>query len=151
MVRRVASAGREVNEEWFVSHQRLLLAHPRDRLIRHVFGEVITFLGGLRRFDRYSSLVDCRVPLIGLAADEAVKVFEAATARRPLVEGTERTGFPYRHFVTLAELRRRVTVQLESHRQRRFVLRQHRSVAGRGRRDLADAAHVNRMVVAPRE
>ena len=51
--------------------------------------------------------------------------------------------------MALAELRRRVAIELERHRERRLVLRQHRAVAGRRRRDLADAAHVDRVVVAP--
>ena len=151
VVRGVAGARGEVHEERLVGHQRLLLARPLDRLVGHVFREVVALLGRLLRFDGGGAFVDRRVPLVGLAADEAVEVLEAAAAGRPLVEGPERAGLPHRHLVALAELRRRVAVELERHRQRRLVLRQHRAVAGRRGRDLADAAHVHRVVVAAGE
>ena len=44
VVRRVAGARREVHEERLVGHQRLLLARPLDRLVRHVLGEVVALL-----------------------------------------------------------------------------------------------------------
>ena len=148
-MRRVRRAGREVHEERLVGHQRLLLAHPPDRLVRHVLGEVVALFRRLLRLDRRRALVDRRIPLVGLAAEEAVEVLEAAAARRPLVERPHRTRFPDRHFVALAELRRRVAIELEGHGERRLVLRQHRGVAGRRGRELADGAHVHRMVIAP--
>ena len=49
VVRRVRRARREVHEERLVGHERLLLAHPRDRLVGHVLGEVVALLGRLRR------------------------------------------------------------------------------------------------------
>src|SRR4029078_10302962 len=36
--------GGEVREERLVAHQGLLLADPRDRLVGHVLGEVVTLL-----------------------------------------------------------------------------------------------------------
>ena len=51
--------------------------------------------------------------LVGLAADEAVEVLEAATAGRPAVERPRRAGLPDRHLVALAELGGRVAVELE--------------------------------------
>ena len=149
MVRRVAGAGREIHEERLVGHQRLLLAGPLDRLVRHVLGEVVALLRRLLRLDWRRALVDGRVPLVGFAADEAVEVLEAAAAGRPLIERAHRAGFPHRHFMALAELRRRVAIELERHGERCLVLRQHRRVARRRRRDFADAAHVDRVVVAP--
>ena len=53
-------AGREVHEERLVGHQRLLLAHPLDRLVRHVLGEVVALLGRLLRLDRRRAFVDRR-------------------------------------------------------------------------------------------
>ena len=44
VVRRVRGAGREVHEERLVGHQRLLLAHPPDRLVGHVLGEVVALV-----------------------------------------------------------------------------------------------------------
>ena len=150
-MRGVGGAGREVHEERLVGHQRLLLAHPPDRLVGHVLGEVVALFGSLVLFHRRRAFVDGRIPLVGLAADEAVEVLEPAAAGGPLVEGAQRARLPDRHFVALAELRRRVAIELERHGERRLVLRQHRGVAGRRGRDLADAAHVHRMVIAPGE
>ena len=147
VVRRVAGAGREIHEERLVGHQRFLLARPLDRLVRHVLGEVVALLGRLLRLDRRRAFVDRGIPLVGFAADEAIEVLEAAAAGRPLVERTHRAGFPDRHFMALAELRRRVAIELERHGERRLVLRQHRRVARSRRRDFADATHVDRVVI----
>ena len=116
VVRRVAGARREIHEERLVGHQRLLLARPLDRLVRHVLGEVIALLRRLLRLDRDRAFVDRRVPLVGFAADEAVEVLEAAAAGRPLIERAHRARLPDRHFMALAELRRRVAIELERHR-----------------------------------
>ena len=140
-------ARREVHEERLVGHQRLLLAHPPDRLVRHVLGEVVALFRRLLRLDRRGALVDGRIPLVGLAADEAVEVLEPAAAGRPLIERPHRARLPDRHFVAFAELRGRVAIELERHGERRLVLRQHRGVAGSRGRDLADAAHVDRMMI----
>ncbi len=45
VVWRMGGARREVHEERLVGHQRLLLAHPGDRLVGQVFGEVVALLG----------------------------------------------------------------------------------------------------------
>ena len=51
--------------------------------------------------------------------------------------------------MALAELRRRVAVELQRLGQRRGRVRAHRAVAGRRRRDLGDPAHPDRVMVAP--
>ena len=147
VVRRVRRTGREVGEERLVGHERLLLVHPGDRLVGHVAHEVVALLGRAIRLDRRRPLVERRVVLVRLAADEAVEVLEAA-ARRPVVERPHRARLPDRHLVALAELRGRVPVELEDLRQRRARVRAHRVVARRGRRDLRDPAHADRVVVA---
>jgi hypothetical protein len=151
VVRRMRGARGEVNEERLVRHQRLLLANPADRLIGHVRGEVVALLGGLLRFHRRRALVDRRVVLIGLAADEAVEVLEAAAAGRPGVEGSDRAGLPDRHLVALAELRRRVAVQPQRLRERRACVRSDRVVARRRGGQLGDHAHPHRVVVTAGE
>ena len=151
VVRRVAGAGREIHEERLVGHQRLLLPRPLDRLVRHVLGEVVALLGRLLRLDCRRAFVDRGIPLVGFAADETVEVLEAAAAGRPLIERTHRARLPDRHFVALAELRRRVAIELERHGQWRLVLRQHRRVARGSGRDFADATHVDRVVIAARQ
>ena len=86
MVRRVGGAGREVDEEGLVRRQRLLLRDPGHGLVGHVLHEVIALFGRLLRLDRRRAFVERGVPLVGLAADEAVEVLEAAAAGRPGVE-----------------------------------------------------------------
>ncbi len=78
VVRRVRRAGREVDEERLVGHQRLLLADPLDRPVGHVLGEVVALLRGPVGLDRRRPLIDRGVVLVRLTADEAVEVLEAA-------------------------------------------------------------------------
>ena len=151
VMRRMRGAGREVHEERLVGHQCFLLAHPADGLVRHVLGEVVALLGALALLHRRGAFIDRGIPLVRFAADEAVEVLEAAAAGGPLAERPHRARLPDRHLVALAELCRRIAVELERHRERRLALRQHRGVTRSRRRDLADAAHVHRMVIAPRE
>ena len=151
VVRRVRGARREVGEERLVRHQRLLLADPVDRAVGHVLREVVALLRGAVRLDRDRAVVQRRRVLVGLAADEAVEVLEAAAAAGPGVERPQRARLPDRHLVALAELRGRVAVQLERLRQRRRGVRANRVVPRRGRRDLGDSAHADRVVVASRQ
>ena len=148
-MRRVRRARREVHEERLVGHERLLLAHPLDRLVGHVLGEVVALLRRRLGLDRRRALVDGRVVLVRLAADEAVEVLEAAAAGRPGVERAHRARLPDRHLVALAELRRRVAVQQQRLRQRRAGVGTDRAVAGRRGGELGDDAHPDRVVVAP--
>ena len=149
MVRRVGRAGREVDEERLVGRQRLLLRHPGHRLVGHVLHEVIALFGRLLGFDRRGALVQRRVPLVRLAADEAVEILEAAAARGPCVERPDRACLPHRHFVALAELRRGIAVELQRPRQRRNRIGQHGVVSRRSGGDFRDAAHARGMMVAP--
>ena len=148
MVRRVRRARRKVDEERLVRGETLLLSDPGDRLVGHVVDQVVAFFGRLLRLDRRGPLVERRVPLVGLAADEAVEILEAATAGWPGVERSCGTRFPDRHFMALAELGGRVAIQLQGLRQRRHRVGQHRVVARCARRNLGDAAHAHGVVIA---
>ena len=148
VVRGVRRAGREVGEERLVGHQRLLLAHPVDRLVGHVAHEVVALLGRAPRLDRGRPLIERRVVLVRLAADEAVEVLEAA-ARGPVLERPQRAGLPHRDLVALAELGGRVAVQLEDLRERSAVVRPLGAVARSRGGDLGDAAHADHVMVAP--
>ena len=118
VMRRVRRAGREVGEEWLVGHERLLLPDPLDRLGGQILRQVIALLRCLLRLDWSRAFVECWIPLVGLAADEAIKVLEAAAAAGPGIERAHGARLPDRYFVALAELRRRVAVELQSPRQR---------------------------------
>jgi hypothetical protein len=87
--------------------------------------------------------------LVGLTADESIKILEAATATRPTIERAHWARFPDWHFMALAELRGRVAVELQDFRKRRGGVGAHRVLAGRARCKLGDRAHADRMVVAP--
>ena len=146
MMGRVRRARREIHHERLVGHQHLLLAHPGDGAIGEVLGERIALLGRLRRLHRRGALVEPGKVLVRLAADEAVKMLEAR-AGRPLMERAHGRDLPERDFVTLAELRGRIAVELQDLRQRRFFLGPDAVVARRGCRHLGDRAHADRMMV----
>ena len=147
----VGGAGGEVDEERLVAHQGLLLADPLDGLVGHVLHEVVALFGRLGGLHRGGALIDGRVVLVGLAADEPVEVLEAPAAGRPGVEGPGRAGLPHRDLVALAELGRRVAVELQRLGQRGRGVGPDRVVPGRRGGDLGDAAHANGVVVAAGE
>ena len=151
VVRRVGGPRGEVHEERLVGHQRLLLVDPADRPVGEVLGEVVPLLRRRRRLHRRRALVQGRVPLVVLAADEPVERLEPTAAGRPRVERAHRRGLPHRHLVALAELGRRVAVQLQRHRQGRLGVRPQRAVPRRRGGRLGDAAHPDRVVVAAGE
>ena len=148
MVGGVGGPEGEVDEERLVGHQRLLLTHPVDRPVGHVLGEVIALLGGPVGLHRHGVLVDRRGVLVGLGPDEAVEVLEAPAAGRPGVEGAHRAGLPHRHLVALAELGRRVAVQLQDLGQGGAGVGPHRAVPGRRGGQLGQHAHPDRVMVA---
>ena len=56
MVRRVSTGRGVIDKEWLIGLDRLLLTNPTDRLIGHVFGEVIPiFLGCIDNSDAIAS------------------------------------------------------------------------------------------------
>src|SRR5215212_10370818 len=118
VVRRMRGSRRVVHEERLLGHERLLLTYPVDRAVGHVLGEVVAFLGRPVWLYGHRVLVDRRRVLVGLPTEEAVEMLEPASAARPSVEGAHRASLPDRHLVALAELRRRVAVQLQSLGQR---------------------------------
>ena len=151
LVRGVGGAGREVGEERLVRGQRLLRADPVDAVVGQVVGEVVALLRGLLRFHRVGALVQRRVVLVVLAADESVEVLEPAAAGRPRIERADRGRLPRRHLVALAELGGRVPVELQRGGQRRLGVRPEGVGARGGRRDLGDPAHPDRVVVPAAE
>ena len=139
----------EVHEERLVGHERLLLARPLDRLVGHVLGEVVALLRRRLGLDRRRALVDGRVVLVRLAADEAVEVLKACTAGRPRIERAHRARLPDRHLVALTELGRRIAVEQQRLRQRRAGIGPNRAVSGRRGGELGDDAHAHGVMVAP--
>lgn len=149
MVRRMGSAGCKVDEERLVRSQGLLHPNPVDRVIGKVFGEVVTLLRCLVRLDRRDALVQRRVILIVLPADESVEMLESAFSRRPRRERSHRGCLPRRNLVTLAELRRRVSVEFQRHRQCGFGIRPQAGKTRSRGSGFGDRSHADRMMVAP--
>ena len=136
--------GRVVDEERLVGRHRLLRLDPVDRLVGHVHGEVVVL--HLRRLDLDRPVVDERIPLVGLAADEAVELVEALV-RGPAIERARHAGLPRGGLVPLAEGAGAVAVEPQHLRQRRHAVRILPGVAREGRRGLHDRAGVDGVVV----
>ena len=87
VVRRVGAAGRVVDEEGLVGRQRVDAVHVVDRLVGHRRHQVVAGVA-LERIDRRGVADEvARLPLVGVAAHEAVEVLKAH-AGRPLIERT---------------------------------------------------------------
>ena len=103
MMRRMCRARREIDEERLVGSERFLRLHPRDRMVRHVGHEVVARTE--RRVDAGHVLIDRRVPLVRLAAEEAVEMVEAR-AGRPAVGRPRDAELPGRRLVASCQRRR---------------------------------------------
>ena len=121
MMRRVRAAGDVVDEERLLRRQRVDPVHVGDRLVGHRGGEVIRRVADEGIDVRRVADEVRRLPLIGVAAHEAVEVLEAH-ADRPLVERAVRACLEGRRVVVLAEPRRPVAVVLQDPADRRLVL-----------------------------
>ena len=148
-MRSMGCAGRKIHEERLIRHKRFLLADPLDGLVGEIFHEVVALIGGPIHLYRPRAFEEGRIPLVRLTADEAIEIFEAATARRPCVERADRTRLPNRYLVALAELCRRISVKLQGHRKRCHRIRAYRTISGSARGMLSDGAHPRGMVIAP--
>ena len=151
VMRGVAAAGGEVDEERLL---RVLGPHavqPLDRLVGHRVRQVVGVLLVVelrRRPDDLLVLRQARVPLAGPAAEEAVEVVEPP-AVRPAVQRPGRALLPVGRQVPLAERRGAVPVVPQDARQRRAVARKGRRVPGEPARELTDRAEADRVAVPP--
>ena len=116
MMRRMGGARCEIHEERLVRRERLLELHPGDGLVGHVGHEVVA--GVVRRGDAGHAVIERGIPLVGLAAEEAVELVEAR-ARRPAVGRPGDADLPRRGLVVLAEEGGAVTVQAQHLGERR--------------------------------
>jgi hypothetical protein len=150
-MRRMRCARCEIDEERLVGHQRLLLTHPADGTIRQVLCQVITLFRRSGGLHRRRAVIQRRIPLVVLPADEPVKRLEPPASGRPGVKRAQPRGLPHWHLVALAELGRGVSVELQRHRQRRLRVRAQRAVARSRCGGFGNAAHPHRVVVAARQ
>ncbi len=147
VVRRVRRAGRVLDEDRLARVGLMHPRHPVDGLVRHARDEVPARLA-LERIDLRRVAEQIRLPLVGVAADEAVEVLEAH-AGRPLVERPDLAGRVDRRVVILAEPGRGIAVVEQDPPDRGLVLGDDAVVAGEAGRLLRDHAEAGRMVVAP--
>ena len=147
MMRRVRAARHVIDEERLVGRDLLELLHVLDRLVGHGRGQVPARLA-LEGVDGRRIAVQVRLPLAGVAADEAIEVLEAH-AVRPLVEGPGLGRLIEGRVVILAEPRGRVPVLLQDGADGAVLLPDDRVVARESRRDFAHHPEAGHVVVAP--
>ena len=151
VVRSVAAAGREVDEERLVGVLGAYAVQPLDRAVGHRIREVerillvVEPLGGA---DDLLVLGQARIPLARAAAEEPVEVVEAPAVRPP-VERPGRTLLAVGRQVPLPERGRAVPVVPQDPRQRRAVPWQRRRVAREAAGELADRPEPDGVVVPP--
>src|SRR5262249_38911923 len=100
--------------------------------------------------DRRVAVVEGRLPLVRLAANEAVEVVKALEVR-PAVERAGDAGFPVGDVVVLAEEGRAVAVLADDLRNHRTTPRNLPGVAGEAATKLGDATGGRGVVVAARK
>ncbi len=101
MVRGVNAAGREFHEERLRRVDLVQLADVADGVVGHRGGQVPAGLT-LEGIDLRRVAEQVRLPLVGVAADEAVEILEAHPDR-PAVERADLAGLEGGHVVVLAE------------------------------------------------
>ena len=112
LVRRMARAGGEVEEERLVGCGRAQLAHVADGAVGQVLAEVVAVGGRAGRHDRVVVLEQRRHELVGLATMEAIPTLEAATARPRVTRGCH-VRLVLGREMPLADRHRQVTVGRE--------------------------------------
>ena len=129
VVWRVRGAGSVIEEEWLLRRVNVGVKDHLDGLVGQVDVEVIAFFGPLRLRDRAVILGQVGVPLVGLAAQEAVEALKAAP-HRPAVEGAGGSVVLRRRQVPLADAEGVVPV-LQQHLRQHAVLERHAGVVPR--------------------
>ena len=147
LVRRMAAARHIIEEERLVGRGGVELPHVMDGVVREIGGEVVTGLAD-PRINRARVAVEIGRPLVGLAAEEAIKVLEAQSDR-PLVEGPGRAVLVGRNVVVLAEPGCRVAVVAKNPADRGVLRTDDGIVARIAGRQFADHAIADLVMVAP--
>ncbi len=113
MVRGVVRAGAEPHEPRLRRIAGLLIANHRDRLVGEVLGEVVALLRAVRLVDEPVVLDEVRIPVVGLAAEEAVEAIETFL-ERPLLAAGAGGNVLLGDVVVLAQPERAEAVLLEN-------------------------------------
>ena len=101
MVRRMTGAGGVVEEEGFVGGVDVRVLDELDRLVGQIDAQMVAVLRQCGLLDLVVVVGQFRIPLVGLATEEAVVALEAAT-KRPAVVGAGGGGVLGRRQVPFA-------------------------------------------------
>src|SRR5262249_56311511 len=146
LMRRVRSAGREIEEEWLLGRRLVQVLHGANRLVGEVLGQMVAVLGRARRLDEPVVAHQLRGPLVGVAVQEAVVALEAE-AERPALERTGRALLPARRQVPLADRDRGVARVPQESWQRARRARDAAVVTGEADGDVGEESHAAGLVV----
>src|SRR5262245_1019990 len=149
MMRRMTVTGGEVHQERIVRRDRMLGPNPVDGAISHVVDKNVVRVAE-RRQNRLCVLEQGGMPVVRIAAQEAVEVFKAETAC-PLVEWSGCALLPVRNQMVFAEPRRVVAVARENVADGARALGNDRIVAGIAGCKLRDGAVADAVMVASRK
>jgi len=125
----------------------MLHPHPVDRLVGEIDVEDVVGLADIG-LDRLGVLIERRMPLVAVAAEEAIKMFEAQSGG-PKIEWTCLTRHPVWHIVHLAEPCGVVAIVLQDCGDRTGALGHQRIIAGIAGREFRDVSAGNGMMVSP--
>ena len=139
---------RPVHQERFVRCIRLAIVQPGQRLIDHVFGQVIFFV--VRWFDVVVVFDQARFPLRRFAGKEAIEVIEAI-AGWPAIFRADRCCFGGGRVVPLAERRRRITIVSQHFSDRGRFFRNHSGVTIKRDGPFSDRARADSRVISSRQ
>ena len=149
MMRRMGGARHVIDEPGLAGRDLLELLDVPDGLISHRRLQVPAGIVQ-ERIDGRRVAEQVRLPLAGVAADEAVKIFEAHSIR-PLLERPGLARLIGRRVVVLAEPRGRVPVRFQDCADGALVDRDDRVVTREPRRYFADHTGADRVMVAARD
>ena len=126
------------------------VVHELDRVVDEILGEVVAVLDRSRRVDEVVVVRERGRVLVRLTAEEAVEAFEAAT-ERPAIAARGEVHFVVGREVPLADRPRRVAVRDEHLGEERIRRRDAAVVSGEAGREVGDATHAVRVMVASGE
>ena len=143
VVRRVVGTRAEPQVPGLLRRRGLAVRDVGDRLVGQVLREVVALLREVRLVDVVVVLGERRVPVVGLAADEAVVAVEPA-GERPVAAGGAHRPLVERHVVVLADPVGVVAVLAEHLADGRVL---HRDVTGVAREALGPLGDLGEAVL----
>src|SRR5262249_18805456 len=145
-MRSMCRARRVVQEPRLSRSERVLHAHPRDRLVRQIAVENVVGVAEIG-LDWFCVLVEGRMPLIGITPEKSVEVLKTETTR-PQIKRPRLAGHPVRDVVHLAKPGRVIAVLPESFSDRTGTLGDERVVTREPSGELRNHSACRRVMIA---